>query len=140
MYDIHNDYKAKIHHFHSKIKKESLFSAIVGFLVSFIPMTIGYGFLPYEVNVISWNFTLTGIAIVFLSIITLRFIQSWCVWLMLAGGAWLMMSPWLLGYTDNSILLLSSTIFGFIIASCAAGLIPKAQRPFYGIFHKDVSF
>lgn len=139
MYDIHDDHKARLHHYHSKIKGESLLSALMGFLVSFIPMTIGYGFLPYEVNIISWNFTLTGISIVFLSIITIRYIQSWCAWLMLAGGAWLMLSPWLLGYTNNTILLLSSIIFGFIIASCAASLIPKAQRPFYGIFHKESS-
>lgn len=139
MYDIHNDHRASLHHFHSKIKSESFLSAFIGFLVSFIPMTIGYGFLPNAVNVVSWNFTLTGVAVVLLSIITIRYIQSWCAWLILAAGVWLMLSPWLLGYTDNTSLLLSSTVFGFIITSCAASLIPKAQRPFYGIFHKETS-
>lgn len=131
MYNIKDD----VEHHHQKdklnIKKENLLNMILGFWIVVLPILIGYGFNANTVNFVSWNFTLTGISIIILSFLSLRFLKPWCLWLTLAAGAWLMLSPWLLGYVNNTGLLLNSLILGFIIMASAAQLIPRSERPFY---------
>lgn len=120
----------------SEIKKENMLNMILGFWITILPMLIGYGFNSNAVNVVSWNFTLTGIAVIVLSFLSLRYVRAWSEWLSLAAGAWLMLSPWLLGYVNNTGLLLNSLILGFIIMACSAQLIPRAERPTYYRFFR----
>lgn len=132
MFNEWNERKIIITKPHGKeIKKENFLNMILGFWITILPMLIGYGFNSNSVNVVSWNFSLTGIGVIVLSFLSLKYLKAWCEWLSLAAGAWLMLSPWLLGYVDNTGLLLNSLILGFIIMACSAQLIPRAEKPTY---------
>ena len=62
------------------------------------PIVIGYaGSGPA-----TWNAVLLGIAIIVLSIIELGAPIAWEEWLMVAGGVWLVVSPWLLGFASQT--------------------------------------
>lgn len=130
MFDIHKKTSLNKHRV-DHVKKENLLNLLVGLWVAFMPIIIGNGFHANSVNVVSWNLTLTGICIIVLSYFSINSIKSWCVWLTFALGAWLMLSPYFLGYYENTGLLLNSLILGFIIMASSAELIPRSERPIY---------
>ena len=131
MYNIKDD--IELHHKRNaqRIKKESALTMFLGFWVLVLPVLIGHGYGRNTINTVSWNFTLTGIFVVIFSFLSLRFLRPWSLWLTFAMGAWLMVSPLLLGFLGETWLVLSSIVLGFIIMASAAKQIPKSERPFY---------
>lgn len=74
-----------------------------------------------------WNFILVGIAIVLVAWGALAAFQRWEEWTNLVLGIWLLLSPWVLDYTEASSLTWNAVIAGAaIIVFAAWALMPGA--------------
>lgn len=111
-----------------KAKWEHIIILFIGLWLLSIPWSVGWGFGTNDINVIMWNFLTVGAVVIVTSIIALKNIKIWTEWLSLFMGAWLVFSPILLVYYNNSFFLWNSVIFGLIIVGLSALSIPIAER------------
>jgi len=75
-----------------------------------------------------WNFWIVG-AIVFVSAaFALQDIKPWEEWTNLLAGLWLIISPWMFGYANQSNLLWNSLIVGLAVSVFSGMALPIAQR------------
>lgn len=109
-------------------KWEHIIILCIGLWLLSIPWTVGWGFGPNDINVVMWNFVTVGAAVIATSIIALRNVRIWAEWLSLFMGAWLVFSPILLVYYNNSFFLWNSIIFGIAIVGLSAFSIPIAEK------------
>lgn len=109
-------------------KWEHMINFCIGLWLLSIPWSVGWGFGPNDINVVMWNFVTVGAAVIVTSIIALRNIRMWAEWLSLFMGAWLLISPALLVYYNNSFFLWNSIIFGVTIIGLSALSIPIAEK------------
>jgi hypothetical protein len=109
-------------------KWENILILCIGLWLFSIPWTVSWGFGSNDINVIMWNFTMIGAVIIFNSILALRHLREWTEWLSLFMGAWLIFSPLLLVYWNNSFLLWNSIIFGLATTALSALAIPIAEK------------
>ena len=120
---------------------ENKINFFLGAWVFLLPWTVGYGFHPYNVNVVSWNFVIMGFVVMGMSIMAIRKVSPYAEWLNLFAGIWLFVSPWFLLYEDNSpwyvfynennALLWNSVGFGLLITLFSALTIPIVERKIY---------
>lgn len=135
-------------HSHSKLKSwlhrtdwENWINIFLGAWVLLLPWTVGYGFHPFNVNVVSWNFVIMGVVVIVMSWMSLKSVTAFAEWLVLFAGIWLFFSPWILLYEDNSpwyafynennALLWNSIISGALITIFAALTIPVVEKIVY---------
>lgn len=109
-------------------KWEHVIILCIGLWLLSIPWTVGWGFGPNDINVVMWNFVTVGATVILTSIIALRNVRIWAEWLSLFMGAWLIFSPILLFYYNNSFFLWNSIIFGVVIVGLSALSIPIAEK------------
>lgn len=109
-------------------KWEHIIILFIGLWLLSIPWSVGWGFGSNDINVIMWNFLTVGATITITSIIALRNIKLWTEWLALYMGVWLILSPVLLVYYDNSFFLWNSIIFGLVIVGLTLLSIPTAEN------------
>ena len=109
-------------------KWEHMIILFIGLLLLSIPWSIGWGFGSNDINVIMWNFLTVGVVIIITSVTALRNSRIWTEWLSLFMGGWLILSPILLFYYDNSFFLWNSVIFGLAIVGLSALSIPIAEK------------
>lgn len=117
---------------------ENWLNFFLGAWVLSLPWTVGYGFHPYNVNVVSWNFVIMGAVVMGMSVIAIRKISPAAEWLNLFAGIWLFLSPWFLLYEDNSpwyafynennALLWHSIVLGALITLFSALSIRVVER------------
>jgi len=120
---------------------ENWTNIFLGLWVMFLPWTVGYGFHPYYVNIVSWNFIIMGIVVVTMSGLSLKKVLPYAEWLVLFAGLWLFFSPWFLLYEDNSpwyvfynennSLLWNSVVTGALITLFSALTIPTVEKIVY---------
>jgi len=70
-----------------------------------------------ETMMIVWNFVIVGAAVVVFSIAVLRKTYVWEEWVLLALGAWLIVSPFLLGFAAMPMALWNSIIVGLLVGA-----------------------
>jgi hypothetical protein len=87
----------------------------VGFLIAVSPWISGE---PYTA-VITLNAGLIGVLILAIAAIELTELEPWEEWLNLAAGAWIMASPWMLGYSDHTTLTFLQLGLGGVVALLA---------------------
>lgn len=109
-------------------KWENILILCIGLWLFSIPWTVSWGFGSNDINVVMWNFTMIGAVTIFTSIVALRHLRVWAEWLSLFMGAWLVFSPLLLVYWNNSFLLWNSIVFGLAITGLSALSIPIAEK------------
>ena len=109
-------------------KWEHIIILFIGLWLLSIPWSVGWGFGSNDINVIMWNFLTVGATITITSIIALRNIKLWTEWLALYMGVWLILSPVLLVYYDNSFFLWNPIIFGLVIVGLTLLSIPTAEN------------
>lgn len=68
----------------------------------------------------AWNAALAGAFIAVLAVAAIAAFDDWEEWLSLAAGAWVAVSPWLLGFTGNAMATRVHAIAGVIVAVVAA--------------------
>ncbi len=76
-----------------------------------------------------WNFWVAGLAVAVLALTALVAYQAWAEWVNLILGAWLLISPWALGFSSATLVTWNAVIFGVLIAAFAGWkLIPESSE------------
>lgn len=76
-----------------------------------------------------WNYYMIGIGVALLAGLALFAFNPWEEWVNLALGAWLLVSPWLLGFSTSASLMWNAVIVGLLIVGFAWWTIAEEQRP-----------
>ncbi|WP_019936508.1 SPW repeat protein [Bordetella sp. FB-8] len=97
---------------------------IVGLYVIVSPWVIPYFWPDSSISSLAqWNQVIVGAAVVIVAIAWLASAQIWEEYAMGIVGLWLLMSPWLLGFSREAAFALSAVIAGLIIIALAAGAL-----------------
>ncbi len=91
---------------------------IVGVWLVLSPMILAV--VPPEGSqtfLMSWNFTVTGLLAIALAISALTLFRPWEEWLDIVLGVWLVISPWVLGFTFSEIALWNAILCGVVVAA-----------------------
>jgi len=80
------------------------------------------------VETAAWNAWVVAIAIAALSIAALARLAQWEEWVNLALGVWLILSPWILGFSANANAMGNAVIVGIICAILAIFGLMAARR------------
>jgi hypothetical protein len=110
-------------------RKESL-PDIVNLVVGAVLLTSPWLFGFTGETAAAWNAALAGAFIAVLAVAAIAAFDDWEEWLSLAAGAWVAISPWLLGFTGNTTATRVHAIAGVIVAVVAAGRLWLAHPTF----------
>ena len=77
----------------------------------------------------AWNAYLVGAGIAILAAAALIAFQPWEEWVNLALGAWLLISPWLLGFSTATIAMWNAVIIGALVVVFAGWALAHMQGP-----------
>jgi SPW repeat len=100
----------------------SLFLGIWTFLT---PWAIGY----HPGTVVVANYVIVGILITFFACAAVVAFRPWQEAINIVLGAWLLVSPWLLGFRAMPSLMWSAVVIGILVMLCSTfGLIKKHSR------------
>jgi len=76
-------------------------------------------------NSAMWNLWIVGVAVAVFALAAMFAFQVWEEWVNVGLGIWLLVSPWVLGFSSTSILMWNAVILGILIAVAAGWtLIP----------------
>jgi SPW repeat-containing protein len=78
-----------------------------------------------------WNLWIVGVAVATLALIALFAFQAWEEWVNVTLGAWLLVSPWLLGFSSAALLTWNAVIMGVLIVVVAGWTLfpaPDAKK------------
>jgi hypothetical protein len=81
-----------------------------------------------SVSSLAWNFYIVGIAVLAFAAAALMAFRLWEEWVTLALGAWLLISPWILGFTTSDALMWNAIIIGAIVIVLSAWTLSQEQR------------
>lgn len=78
-----------------------------------------------------WNHYIVGVAVAGLAVVALSAFALWEEWINVVLGAWLLISPWLLGFNTSTALTWNAVIIGVIILWFAAWALTdeRGQKP-----------
>jgi hypothetical protein len=98
---------------------------LVGIWLLISPWVLGFT----ATNAALWDDVVLGIAIIVVAAIRLGWAQdqTWLSWLNLILGAWVVISPWVLGFSSDTTAMWDNVITGivaFIVAGWAALAVP----------------
>ena len=72
-----------------------------------------------------WSMYAVGIAVAALAVAAIFAFQAWEEWTNLALGAWLLISPWLLGFSTSALLTWNAVLVGVVVVILAGwALVP----------------
>jgi hypothetical protein len=75
----------------------------------------------------AWNAYVVGAGIAILAAAALIVFQPWEEWVNLALGAWLLASPWLLGFSTATIAMWNAVIIGALVVVFAGWALAQMQ-------------
>lgn len=75
----------------------------------------------------TWNLYIVGIAIAVFAIAALFVFNPWEEWVNVALGAWLLVSPWLLGFSTSTALMWNAVIAGGLVVVFAGWVLTAEQ-------------
>ncbi|MFQ5775324.1 MAG: SPW repeat protein [Kiloniellaceae bacterium] len=78
-------------------------------------------------NAAMWSLYIVGIAVAALAVAALLAFQAWEEWTNLALGAWLFVSPWVLGFSSSALLMWNAVIVGALVVVLAGLAIAPPQ-------------
>ena len=76
----------------------------------------------------SWDAWIVGVVVAVLSIAALTQVQVWEEWINLLLGAWLFISPWVLGFSSDATISWNAWIVGILIFLVAASEISGVRQ------------
>lgn len=65
------------------------------------------------------NFMVMGVAIATIAVLAMYMHALWEDWVTLALGGWMMISPWVLGFTDNAVAFVDAVVAGAFVVGIA---------------------
>lgn len=98
----------------------------LGIWLFFSPFFMGYA--TGADGVAAWNSYLLGIGVVIFAAAAIARPAQWEEWINLALGVWLVISPWVLGFSADETALWNHLIVGLIIGIDAAWAMAKTPR------------
>lgn len=78
---------------------------------------------------VMWNHYGVGIGVVIFAVVALIAFNAWQEWLNLVLGAWLLASPWLLGFNQSVALMWNAVIVGGLVVIFAGWALSAKQGP-----------
>ncbi len=84
-------------------------------------------------DVAAWNSYVSGVAIAIFAIAALYRPQIWEEWVNLAIGIWLIAAPFILGFTDQTVVMWNQIIVGVLVGGDAVWVM--LQRPARPVAH-----
>ncbi len=105
---------------------------VLGLWVIVSPWTIAHIMAgpgaPAGVSAVAmWNHYVIGIAVALLAAAALVAFKAWEEWLNIALGTWLLVSPWLLGFSVSAALMWNAVIIGALIVAFSGWDLAEAQ-------------
>jgi SPW repeat len=90
--------------------------ALLGLWVIVSPWAVPY-FYPAEVatGMVMWNHIVVGLALAVMGVAALAAYQMWEEWVDVILGAWLVASPWILGFAGMTALMWNAVIMGAVV-------------------------
>lgn len=76
-----------------------------------------------------WNHYVIGLAVVTLAVVAAYAWNAWEEWTNVVLGAWLLISPWVLGYSASTGLMWNAVITGALIVLFAGWTLWEEQGP-----------
>ncbi len=102
---------------------------LVGLWLIISPWALGAGMAEGAFgSLATWNFVLSGAAAAILAALVLFAFRQWEEWLDLIVGLWLVISPWILGFSDTPMLLWNALLCGAVIAVMSGWTAMDAGR------------
>ena len=87
-------------------------SLVLGIWLFVSPWLLGFhSSIPRD----SWNFFIVGLAFIVFAGFALNMRTLWEEWVNLALGVWMIISPWLLGYSANAVARDDAVVVGLIV-------------------------
>ncbi len=74
-----------------------------------------------------WNLAIVGVVVAFVALFVWLAFVAWQEWINVALGAWLLVSPWVLGFHASPALRWNAVITGVVVAALAAW-VPTLER------------
>lgn len=74
-----------------------------------------------------WNHYVVGVVAAVAAAVALFVFNVWEEWLVLALGAWLFVSPWLLGFSESSGLMWNAIVTGTLLVIFAGWVLGEEQ-------------
>ena len=99
----------------NKLRWQDWVTLVAGIWLLVSPWVVGYA---GDVAAMS-NAVIFGIAIIVYSIVELSVPRAWEEWLMVAAGVWLIISPWVLGFSAETRAMWDMVIVGIVVALLA---------------------
>ena len=96
----------------------------VGALLLISPLALGYG----SDKPAQWHAVILGIVIGALSIHSLVKIAEWEEWARLAAGAWVIVAPWVLGFTSVAAATWANVVLGAVTTLCSAWRVWEVRQ------------
>jgi hypothetical protein len=76
-----------------------------------------------------WHLYIVGAAITVLALVALYAFNAWEEWVNGALGLWLLVSPWLMGFSASAVLTWNAVIAGILVAVFAGWALYEEQQP-----------
>jgi hypothetical protein len=113
----------------NKADWENWITLVLGIWLFFVPWTIPTEALAASVvSLASWNFWIVGAVIAVSAGMALDELKPWEEWVNLALGLWLVICPWVIGFTPAKGLMLNALIVGAGVMVFSGIALPVAQR------------
>ncbi len=100
----------------SKYRWQDGVELVLGVWLAASPWILGFADMPFAM----WNAVILGVAIVVYALVEMGVPRAWEEWISMAMGAWLVMSPFVLNFSANSMASWNAIVVGVLIAVFAA--------------------
>lgn len=98
---------------------------ILGAVLFLAPWLFGFA----DATAAAWNAWIAGIVVAALSIAALVRFAEWEEWVNVVVGIWILVSPWVLGFSGITSAMWVCVVLGIVIAAMAAWEAWTARRP-----------
>jgi hypothetical protein len=98
---------------------------VLGVWLFFSPFLLGYS----NITPAAMNAYLCGIAVAVLAVIAMSDTRMWEEWTNLALGAWLILAPFVLGFSEHGTATWNHVIIGLLIGVDALAVVMRRSPP-----------
>jgi hypothetical protein len=109
-------------------KGQNILTLLLGIWLFITPWIMNYSLFVNNESAVNWNFWSVGVIVIVSTALALRDLRPWEEWANIGLGAWLFLSPWALGFSQNSGLFWNAVLSGAAIMVLSAAALPVAQR------------
>jgi hypothetical protein len=101
-------------------------NVVLGLWLIVSPWVLGYAMLTTP----AWNAYVVGVVIAVAAVAALLAFHTWEEWVSVALGAWLVVSPWILGFVATTTALWNQIVVGVIVGGLALwSAVATRDRP-----------